>query len=130
MVVAAAFNVASTLYLIVVRRYSQISILLAMGVRKRFIRLLFSIQGLVIGAAGTLCGLLLGWIGCRIFLWLETMYGLFPGEVYKLDHVDLEIRFADIGSILVVTLGICYLATLAPARRGAKLTPVEGLRYE
>ncbi len=130
MEIAAAFNVASTLYLIVVRRYSQISILRAMGVSEKFVRRLFSTQGLGIGAAGSLLGVLLGWIGCQIFLKLESVYGLFPGKVYKLDHVNLEIRKSDMLVILAVTVIICYLATLAPARRGAKLNPVEGLRYE
>ncbi len=130
MEIAAAFNVASTLYLTVVRRYSQMSILRAMGVSKKFVRQLFTTQGLVIGAAGSAFGVLLGWIGCRIFLKLETVYGLFPGKVYKLDHVVLQIRKTDMAVILLVTLVICYVATLAPARRGAKLNPVEGLRYE
>ncbi len=130
MEIAAAFNVASTLYLIVVRRYSQISILRAMGVSEKFIRRLFSAQGLIIGSAGSFIGVLVGWVGCQIFLKLESVYGLFPGKVYKLDHVNLEIRKGDMFIILAVTIVICYVATLAPARRGAKLNPVEGLRYE
>lgn len=130
MEIAAAFNVASTLYLIVVRRYAQISILRAMGVSKKFIRRLFSVQGLFIGVVGCALGVFVGWIGCQIFLKLESVYGLFPGKVYKLNHVVLQIRKTDMAVILIVTLVICYLATLAPARRGAKLNPVEGLRYE
>ncbi|MCB0349927.1 MAG: ABC transporter permease [Bdellovibrionales bacterium] len=130
MIVAAAFNVSSTLFLSVVRRYSQISIMKAMGVSSRFIRQIFTRQGLIIGFLGAVLGLIWGWGGCQVFLWAEKKWGLFPGEVYKLDHVDLEIRFLDVTLILVCTMFICYLATLAPARRGAKLLPVEGLRYE
>lgn len=130
MIVAAAFNVSSTLFLSVVRRYSQISILKAMGVTSKFVRQLFTFQGLFIGMAGAVLGLLLGWCGCQTFLWAEKKWGLFPGEVYKLDFVELEIRVFDLVSILSVTLLICYISTLAPARRGARLLPVEGLRYE
>lgn len=130
MIVAAAFNVSSTLFLSVVRRYAQISIMKAMGMSSKFVRQIFTSQGLIIGFLGAILGLVLGWGGCQIFLWAEKKWGLFPGEVYKLDHVDLEIRFLDVTLILFCTMLICYLATLAPARRGAKLLPVEGLRYE
>lgn len=130
MVIAAAFNVASTLYLSVVKRYAQISLLKAIGVDSRFIRQLFTSQGIVVGVLGAALGMIWGWLGCRVFLWAEKKWGLFPGEVYKLDHVNLEMRTFDILAILGATLLICYLATLAPARRGAKLRPVEGLRYE
>lgn len=130
MIVAAAFNVASTLFLSVVRRYAQISILKAMGASNQFVRELFTRQGLIIGFVGALFGIILGWGGCQIFLWAERVWTIFPGEVYKLDYVDLEIRPLDLALILLSTMAICYLSTLAPARRGAKLLPVEGLKYE
>ncbi len=130
MVVAAAFNVASTLFLSVVRRYPQISILKAMGVSNGFIRQLFTRQGLLIGLIGSVVGIALGWACCQLFLWAESQWTLFPGEVYKLDHVDLEIRLFDMTLILVSTMVICYISTLAPAFRGSKLAPVEGLKYE
>jgi lipoprotein-releasing system permease protein len=130
MVVAAAFNVASTLFLSVVRRYQQISILKAMGVSNQFVRELFTRQGLIIGFLGVFFGVLMGWGGCQVFLWVQKRWSIFPGEVYKLDHVDLSIRAVDIAVILASTLLICYVSTLAPARRGAKLQPVEGLKYE
>jgi lipoprotein-releasing system permease protein len=130
MIVAAAFNVASTLYLSVIRRYAQIGILKAMGVSEKFIRRLFTVQGLIVGATGTGLGIALGYLGCRVFVWAERKYSLFPGEVYKLNFVSLEVRGTDLTVIIFVTLLFCFLATLAPARRGAKLMPVEGLRYE
>lgn len=130
MLIAAAFNVSSTLFLSVVRRYSQISILKTMGVSHKFVRQLFTRQGLIVGFLGVFFGFLLGRLGCFVFIWAEKKWGLFPGDVYKLDHVNLEIRMIDLAFIFVITLVICYISTLAPANRGAKLMPVEGLRYE
>jgi lipoprotein-releasing system permease protein len=130
LVIAAAFNVSSALFLNVVRRYSQIAIMKAMGVRKQFIRRLFTAQGLFVGFIGAVLGILLGLGGCAVFLWAEKKWGLFPGEVYKLDFVQLEVRALDMFLIVLCTMFVCFLATLAPARRGAELQPVEGLRYE
>jgi lipoprotein-releasing system permease protein len=130
LVIAAAFNVSSALFLNVVRRYSQIAIMKAMGVRKSFIRRLFTVQGLFVGLIGAVLGIILGLGGCAVFLWAERTWGLFPGEVYKLDFVQLEVRPLDMFLIVLCTMVVCFLATLAPARRGAELQPVEGLRYE
>lgn len=129
-VIAAAFNVSSALFLSVVRRYPQIAILKTMGMSSSKVKWLFVSQGLSIALVGTILGLLLGWGGCAVFLWAEKKYGFFPGAVYKLDHVDLVLRPLDLGLIMLTTLGICFLATLAPAGRGARLKPVDGLRYE
>jgi lipoprotein-releasing system permease protein len=129
-VIAAAFNVTSTLFVSVIRRFRDISILKSMGARRRVIIQLFTAQGLLLGFFGSLFGLAFGLLGCGIFTWAQNRWGLFPGEVYKIDHVFLEIRTADLGAILVTTWLICLIATWAPARRGATLPPVEGLRYE
>jgi lipoprotein-releasing system permease protein len=75
-------------------------------------------------------GLLLGAALSFGFLYAEKRWGLLPGEVYKLERVDIEFRLTDLSAILGVSMLICYLSTLAPARRGAKLPPVEGLRYD
>ena len=130
MVIAAAFNVSSTLFLNVIRRYSNISILRALGVSNRFIRNLFLTQGLLIGGVGSLLGLIWGWLGCRAFEWVQRNYTFIRGEVYKLDFIHLEIRWLDVSLVVGVTLIICLISTLAPARRGANLSTVEGLRYE
>jgi lipoprotein-releasing system permease protein len=130
MVIAAAFNVSSTLFLNVVRRYSQISIMKALGVTNGFIMRLFVAHGFLIGILGSLLGVGIGWAGCRLFEWAERTYTLIPGEVYKLDYIKLEIRPTDVILVIGVTMLICLISTLAPARRGAKLLTVEGLRYE
>lgn len=130
MVLAACFNISSTLFVSVLRRFGDISVLKTLGANRRFVIKLFTAQGLLIGFIGTVLGVLLGVALCFGFLYAEQHWGLLPGEVYKLERIDVEFRWTDISAIFGAALLICFLATLAPARRGSKLAPVEGLRYE
>ncbi len=129
-VIAAAFNVASTLYINVVTRFSEIGLLKAFGVSRRDVVQIFCWQGVLLGLLGLLGGMVLGMGLCFIFGWVESHYGLLPGSIYKLDRIDLSLRLTDASAITLATLLICFLATLAPALRGASLTPVEGLKNE
>lgn len=129
-VIAAAFNVASTLYINVVTRFSEIGLLKALGISKKGIIQVFSWQGLLIGVIGLVGGLLLGCVLCFLVEFVESRYGLLPGSIYKIDRIDLSLRWVDAFFISVSTLLICFLATLAPALRGASLSPVEGLKNE
>jgi lipoprotein-releasing system permease protein len=130
MVIAASFNIASNLFVSVLRKYADISILRAMGFTKRDVARVFILQGLFYGAAGTVIGLILGLMMCAAFVIAQRYMVLLPVETYRLDHVGVDIRFVDFGSIILASLIICLLATLVPAWRGANLDPVEGLRYE
>lgn len=129
-VVAAAFNISSTLLVSVIRRYRDISILRSMGASRRLIIRIFTAQGVLIGLVGSALGVLFGLIGCALFSWAQNHWTLLPGEVYKIDRVLIEIRWQDLAMILVASWLISFLATLGPARRGAALSAVEGLRYE
>jgi lipoprotein-releasing system permease protein len=84
----------------------------------------------LIGIVGSILGLIFGLAACGAFMWAQNVWGILPGEVYKIDKVSLELRFTDLAAILFAAWTISLLATLGPARRGAKLPPVEGLRYE
>jgi ABC-type transport system, involved in lipoprotein release, permease component len=128
-VIVAALNISSTLFVNVVQRYNDISILKTVGFTPRQILQLFSAQGVMIGALGLLGGFILGFILCALFAWLQQSLNLVAGSVYKIEGIHLQIRFIDSVAICVATLVICFLATLMPARRGSKLSPVEGLRY-
>lgn len=129
-VLAAAFNVSSTLYINVVKRFPEIGVLKSFGLSRKKLIQVFSLQGLIIGGIGLLLGFILGGILCLGFGWLETSYQLIPGSIYKVDRIDLNVRFVDLLSITVATLLISFLATLAPAFRGARLSPVEGLHHD
>ncbi len=130
MIVAASFTVASTLLISVVRRYRDISLLKAMGATGTDIRRMFTYQGLLIGLLGSVLGLVLGLVACWVFMWAVEFFDLFPAEVYKLDSIQLDLRPLDLLATVAACILVCFLATLAPARKGAKLSPVEGLRYE
>lgn len=129
-VIAAAFNVASSLYVNVIQSYQQIAMLKALGLRERELVQIFSIQGLILGGFGSLLGLILGFIFCGGFLYLQKTFGLIQGGVYKVDFIYVQIRLTDLAAILFATLMICFVATLAPALRGARMTTIEGLKSE
>ncbi len=129
-VVAACFNISSTLFISVLRRYSDISILKAVGAKRGFVIGIFTYQGLLIGVVGSALGILLGIFLSYGFFFLQEHFQLLAGEVYKLDRIYVEIRWTDLLGTFLAALFICFLSTLAPAWRGARLNPVEGLRYE
>lgn len=129
-VVVAAFNVASTLFVNVIRRTDEIALLKALGLSRRSLLRVFSAQGVLFGAAGLVAGTVLGWILCVGFTELQAHYQLMSGSVYKVEGIRANIRVQDWAAIAVATLGICFAAALAPAWRGARLSPVEGLRNE
>jgi lipoprotein-releasing system permease protein len=128
MTVAACFNISSTLFISVLRRYGDISVFKTMGAtRSRLVRF-FSLQGLVLGALGSFFGLVLG-LGLCLFI-AKTNLIYVPADVYHLNRLPVEIRWLDIGVILVSSFLLCFLSTLAPAIKGARLHPVEGLKYD
>lgn len=128
-VIVASFNISSTLFVSVVQRYPDIALLKTLGLDAKKIKWLFSIQGLLLGFCGLILGYILGLIFCYLFIFLQTRFNLISGSVYKLDFIDFTVRFQDLLVISVATLLICFLATLAPARKGAELEPMEGLRH-
>ena len=130
LIVAAAFNIANTLFISVVQRYRDISVLKPLGAPDRMIRRVFTCQGLMVGSVGAVLGIVVGLIVCRLFEWAQVRWELIPAEVYKLDHIKLQVRGMDLLAIVGVSLLVCFIATLVPSRRGSKISPVEGLRYE
>lgn len=127
-VIVACFNVCSTLFVHVLRRFSDISILKTLGASQSFLICLFITYGLSIGLLGCLGGLLLGWVLCQIVKYGHFLY--IPSQIYQFDRLPVEIRAMDLCLILGTTLLICFVATLMPAFKGSRIKPVEGLRYE
>ena len=129
-VIAAAFNVATSLFVTVLQRFHDISIYKTLGMSYRDVSFLFISHGLIIGSIGIASGVLLGILLCEIFEWLQATYQFMPGMVYRMDNFTLELHGVDLLAIVVASFLICFISTIVPARRGARLKPVEGLRYE
>lgn len=128
MVLVASFNVSSTLFVGVLRRYRDVSLLKTMGTRRSFLVQIFVLQGMALATLGTLVGVLVGMGVAKIVS--SSNFIQIPAEVYKFDHLPIEFRIEDLAAVIVSTFLVCLLSTLIPAWRGANLSPVEGLRYE
>lgn len=127
-VIVAVFNISSTLYVFIRQRYSDIAILKTLGLSRKDVARLFIGQGLLVGVTGTILGYLLGFILCLGFMFLQNHYSLISGSVYKIDSIEIQIRFIDLFIIGCATLLLCFLATLAPATKGSRLEVIEGLK--
>lgn len=127
-VIVAAFNISSTLYIFIRQKYSDIAILKALGLSRKKIRAIFLGQGLIVGLAGTTLGFLLGYLLCLGFMFLQNHYALISGSVYKVDKIQTQIRWTDLSVIGIATLVICLIATYSPAVKGSELEVVEGLK--
>jgi lipoprotein-releasing system permease protein len=127
-VVVAAFNILATLTMVVKEKRRDIAILKSLGGSNASIGRIFILNGAVIGLAGTILGNVLGIGGC----WLLARYQFIelPKDVFLV--TTLPVRMEPVNFLVVagVSLGICVLAALSPARRAASLVPVEVIRYE
>ncbi|MBX9767719.1 MAG: ABC transporter permease [Bdellovibrionales bacterium] len=128
MVIVASFNISSTLYVSVLNRFQDMSIFLTMGAKRSFLVRLFVSQGVFVGIVGVAAGLALG-VGLGSLLKTATWLYV-PAEIYKFDHLPIEYRLTDWIGIVVSSLVITLVSTYGPARKGSRLSPVDGLRYE
>ncbi|MBU4318192.1 MAG: lipoprotein-releasing ABC transporter permease subunit [Proteobacteria bacterium] len=126
-VLVAAFNIASTLIMVVMEKTRDIAILKAMGASNGQVRKIFVLKGLMIGAVGTFVGEFLGYGLC--FLLKRYEFIELPADIYYLSTLPVEVDFLDTLIIAVASMVICYLATLYPAHQASKLNPVDALRY-
>ncbi|HEY9225423.1 MAG TPA: ABC transporter permease [Gemmatimonadaceae bacterium] len=127
-VLVAAFNIISTLIMVVTDKTREIGILRAMGMRAASIRRVFFAQGLVIGVAGTLVGSTIGLAASRL-IGERKLIRLDP-SVYFIDHLPVATEPLDVTLIVLASLAVAAIATIYPARQAARLYPVEAIRHE
>jgi lipoprotein-releasing system permease protein len=127
-VIVAAFNIVSTLTMVVTDKTREIGILKAMGLPARSVRRIFFLQGFVIGVVGTLGGAVLG-LAASVALGTYKFIKLDP-SVYFIDHLPVSTELSDVLLTLGASVAIAALATLYPASQAAKLYPIEAIRHE
>jgi lipoprotein-releasing system permease protein len=135
-ILVAALNIISGLIMLVKDKGRDIAILRTMGASSGSVQRIFFMTGAAIGVAGTLAGLILGVVVClniesirQFFSWISGTE-LFSPELYYLSRLPAEMNVHETVIVAVMSLALSFLATLYPARRAAKLDPVEALRYE
>ncbi|MEM7503341.1 MAG: lipoprotein-releasing ABC transporter permease subunit [Pseudomonadota bacterium] len=135
-VAVAAFNIVSTLVMVVKDKQSDIAILRTVGARSSAILKIFIAQGTIIGLVGTLAGLVIGVLLTlnleNIVAFMEGVFGIkfLAADVYFISDVPAELKMMDVITICSIALLLALVATLYPAWRGARTMPAEALRYD
>jgi len=135
-VAVAAFNIVSTLVMVVTDKHADIAILRTIGATPRTIMGIFIVQGLTIGLIGILIGVGLGIALALsvsdIIAWFESVTGIqfLDPNVYFISYLPSRLEWSDVGTIVATAFGLSFLSTLYPAWRASRVQPAEVLRYE
>ena len=135
-VMVAAFNIVSTMVMVVTDKQSDIAVLRTIGASPFSVQLIFIIQGMIIGVLGVLLGLV-GGLSLALNIdvivpFIENALGFqfFPPDIYYISNVPSKLVWSDVYYIASISFVLTLLATLYPARKAAKIQPAEALRYE
>ncbi len=127
-IMVAAFGIASTLFMMVMRKTKEIAILKSMGATSRSVIQIFVLNGLTIGGLGTSLGVVSGLILCEVLK--KYQFIKIPKDIYYLETLPVQIQAMDLLAIILAALAITFIASLYPSWQAARLNPVEALRYE
>ncbi|HMJ51950.1 MAG TPA: ABC transporter permease [Polyangiaceae bacterium] len=126
-ILVASFCIICTLLLMVTEKGKEIAILKAVGATDTAILQVFMLEGVVIGAIGTILGVMTGLAFCLSL----SIYGVrLDPEVYYIDRLPVAVNASDYLAVAVAAMLICTISTIYPARAASQLKPVDGLRYE
>jgi lipoprotein-releasing system permease protein len=135
-IAVAAFNLVSTLVMTVTDKRGDIAILRTMGASAGMIQRIFFAQGFMIGAIGTLGGIILGLlISLNIDVIVPSLEAIFrvqflPRDIYFISSLPSDVRSSDVITVGLMAFFLSLLATLYPSWRAAKIQPAQALRYE
>ena len=125
-VVVAAFNIVSSLTMIVLSKVREVAILKSMGAPSSMVARIFLIGGTTVGLLGTSLGIGYGLLVCL----LARLYGYpLDPKVYLIGELPVQIRAEELVGVALATMAIAWVATLYPALRASRMGAVEGLRY-
>jgi lipoprotein-releasing system permease protein len=127
-IMVAAFNIISTLIMVVMEKTKEIGILKSMGATGKSIRQIFMFEGLVVGVVGTILGGVVGFALC----WAQQTYKFFglPSDVYIISWLPIYMKWLDFLMVGVAAIVISFIFSSYPASKAAKLDPVTAIRYE
>jgi len=135
-IAVAAFNLVSSLVMLVNDKQADIAILRTLGISPRSVTGIFMVQGVIIGLVGILigvvCGVLLAINVPGLAKWVEATFNvqILSPDVYYISEVPSDMHWSDVGWIVSIAFVFCLVATLYPAWRAARTQPAEALRYE
>ena len=127
-ILVGSFSIITSLVMLVMEKTRDIAILMSMGATASAVRRIFMLQGAIIGAVGTTLGYVLGII--LALLLKKYQFIELPPDVYMMDTLPVIIDPLDLAVIGFVSMLMCFLATIYPARQASRLIPAEALRYE
>ena len=127
-VMVAAFNIISTLIMVVMDKTRDIAVLMTLGATRKMVRKIFALEGLLIGLAGTVAGSILGTLLC--YLLRRYQFIRLPSDVYYISTLPVDLSPGILVLVGASSILICFLATLYPSRQASLIDPAEAIRYE
>ncbi len=127
-VMVAAFNIISTLIMVVMDKTKDIAVLMTLGATREMIRKIFALEGLLIGVTGTIAGTILGGMVC--FLLRRYQFIRLPSDVYYISTLPVALSPEILILVGASSILICFLATLYPSWQASLVDPAEAIRYE